>query len=152
MRMLYLCKWKTMNIVSIRKMNFRLQNLKKIYSICDTRQHLGILKTSFCLHSVCTSIALRNQDRKIVLPRWKSCAAADAQIFFRRREFQSIINYQLSTNNMINIKAQQTLVKFNKTDAGTLRYLMRPEKYSNLTEALFWFFLWKFREIDYLCH
>ena len=36
---------------------------------------------------------------------------------------------------MINIKAQQTLVKFNKTDAGTLRYLMRPEKYSNLTEA-----------------
>ncbi len=36
---------------------------------------------------------------------------------------------------MINIKAQQTLVKFNKTDAGTLRYVMRPEKYSNLTEA-----------------
>ena len=36
---------------------------------------------------------------------------------------------------MINIKAQQTLVKFNKTDAGTLRYLMRPEKYSNLTET-----------------
>ena len=36
---------------------------------------------------------------------------------------------------MINIKAQQALVKFNKTDAGTLRYLMRPEKYSNLTEA-----------------
>jgi predicted histone-like DNA-binding protein len=35
---------------------------------------------------------------------------------------------------MINIKAQQTLVKFNKTDAGTLRYLMRPEKYSNLNE------------------
>ena len=25
---------------------------------------------------------------------------------------------------MINIKAQQTLVKFNKTDAGTLRYLI----------------------------
>ena len=36
---------------------------------------------------------------------------------------------------MINIKAQQTLVKFNKQDAGTLRYVMRPEKYSQLTES-----------------
>ncbi|MBP5507138.1 MAG: DNA-binding protein [Prevotella sp.] len=36
---------------------------------------------------------------------------------------------------MINIKAQQTLVKFSKTDAGTLRYVMRPEKYSQLSEA-----------------
>ena len=35
---------------------------------------------------------------------------------------------------MINIKAQQTLVKFNKQDAGTLRYVMRPEKYSQLAE------------------
>ena len=30
---------------------------------------------------------------------------------------------------MIHIKAQQTLVKFNKTDAGTLLYVMRPETY-----------------------
>jgi len=29
--------------------------------------------------------------------RWKSCAAADAQIFFRRREFQSIIRSALVT-------------------------------------------------------
>ena len=36
---------------------------------------------------------------------------------------------------MINIKAQQTLVKFSKTDAGTLRYVMRPEKYSLLSES-----------------
>ena len=36
---------------------------------------------------------------------------------------------------MINIKAQQTLVKFSKNDAGTLRYVMRPESYSQLTEA-----------------
>ena len=36
---------------------------------------------------------------------------------------------------MINIKAQQTLVKFNKQDAGTLRYLMRAEKYSQLAES-----------------
>ena len=36
---------------------------------------------------------------------------------------------------MINIKAQQTLVKFNKQDAGTLRYVMRPEKYSQLAES-----------------
>jgi predicted histone-like DNA-binding protein len=35
---------------------------------------------------------------------------------------------------MINIKAQQTLVKFNKTDAGTLLYVMRPETYSRLAE------------------
>ena len=37
---------------------------------------------------------------------------------------------------MINIKAQQTLVKFSKNDAGKLRYVMRPESYSQLTEAL----------------
>ena len=55
----------TMNIVSIRKMSFRLPNLKKIYSICDTRRHLGILKTSFCLHSVCTSIANGNKRKSI---------------------------------------------------------------------------------------
>ena len=36
---------------------------------------------------------------------------------------------------MINIKAQQTLVKFNKQDAGTLRYVMRAEKYSQLAES-----------------
>ena len=30
---------------------------------------------------------------------------------------------------MINIKAQQTLVKFSKNDAGKLRYVMRPEIY-----------------------
>ena len=36
---------------------------------------------------------------------------------------------------MINIKAQQTLVKFSKNDTGTLRYVMRPEKYSQLTES-----------------
>ena len=36
---------------------------------------------------------------------------------------------------MINIKAQQTLVKFNKQDAGKWLYLMRPETYSQLTEA-----------------
>ena len=36
---------------------------------------------------------------------------------------------------MINIKAQQTLVKFSKNDAGKLRYVMRPESYSQLTEA-----------------
>ena len=36
---------------------------------------------------------------------------------------------------MINIKAQQTLVKFNKQDPGTLRYVMRPESYSQLTET-----------------
>ena len=36
---------------------------------------------------------------------------------------------------MINIKAQQTLVKFSKTDAGTLLYVMRPETYSQLAES-----------------
>ena len=36
---------------------------------------------------------------------------------------------------MINIKAQQTLVKFNKQDPGTWLYLMRPETYSKLTES-----------------
>jgi len=36
---------------------------------------------------------------------------------------------------MIHIKAQQTLVKFNKTDAGTLLYVMRPETYSQLAES-----------------
>ena len=36
---------------------------------------------------------------------------------------------------MIHIKAQQTLVKFNKEDAGTLLYVMRPETYSQLTES-----------------
>ena len=36
---------------------------------------------------------------------------------------------------MINIKAQQTLVKFNKNDAGTLLYIMRPETYSRLAES-----------------
>ena len=36
---------------------------------------------------------------------------------------------------MIHIKAQQTLVKFNKTDAGTLLYVMRPETYSRLAES-----------------
>ncbi|MBO4590883.1 MAG: DNA-binding protein [Bacteroidaceae bacterium] len=36
---------------------------------------------------------------------------------------------------MINIKAQQTLVKFSKTDAGTLLYVMRPETYSRLAES-----------------
>ena len=36
---------------------------------------------------------------------------------------------------MIHIKAQQTLVKFNKNDAGTLRYVMRPETYSQLAES-----------------
>ena len=36
---------------------------------------------------------------------------------------------------MINIKAQQTLVKFNKTDAGTLLYIMRPETNSRLAES-----------------
>ena len=35
---------------------------------------------------------------------------------------------------MIHIKAQQTLVKFSKTDAGTLLYVMRPETYSRLAE------------------
>ncbi len=35
---------------------------------------------------------------------------------------------------MIHIKAQQTLVKFNKADAGTLLYVMRPETYSQLAE------------------
>ena len=36
---------------------------------------------------------------------------------------------------MIHIKAQQTLVKFSKTDAGTLLYVMRPETYSQLAES-----------------
>ena len=36
---------------------------------------------------------------------------------------------------MIHIKAQQTLVKFNKNDAGTLLYIMRPETYSRLAES-----------------
>ena len=36
---------------------------------------------------------------------------------------------------MIHIKAQQTLVKFNKTDAGKLLYVMRPETYSQLQES-----------------
>ena len=36
---------------------------------------------------------------------------------------------------MIHIKAQQTLVKFSKTDAGTLLYIMRPETYSQLVES-----------------
>ena len=36
---------------------------------------------------------------------------------------------------MIHIKAQQTLVKFNKTDEGTLLYVMRPETYSQLAES-----------------
>ena len=36
---------------------------------------------------------------------------------------------------MIHIKAQQTLVKFNKADAGTLLYVMRPETYSQLAES-----------------
>ena len=36
---------------------------------------------------------------------------------------------------MINIKAQQTLVKFNKHDPGKWLYLMRAETYSQLTEA-----------------
>ena len=36
---------------------------------------------------------------------------------------------------MINIKAQQTLVKFNKQDPGTLLYVMRPETYSQLGES-----------------
>ena len=36
---------------------------------------------------------------------------------------------------MIHNKAQQTLVKFNKTDAGKLLYVMRPETYSQLQES-----------------
>ena len=36
---------------------------------------------------------------------------------------------------MIHIKAQQTLVKFSKTDAGKLLYVMRPETYSQLQES-----------------
>ena len=36
---------------------------------------------------------------------------------------------------MIHIKAQQTLVKFNKTDAGKLLYVMRPETYNQLQES-----------------
>ena len=36
---------------------------------------------------------------------------------------------------MIHIKAQQTLVKFNKTDAGKLLYVMRPETYNQLQET-----------------
>ena len=36
---------------------------------------------------------------------------------------------------MIHIKAQQTLVKFNTNDAGTLLYVMRPETYSQLAES-----------------
>ena len=36
---------------------------------------------------------------------------------------------------MIHIKAQQTLVKFSKADAGTLLYVMRPETYSQLAES-----------------
>ena len=36
---------------------------------------------------------------------------------------------------MIHITAPQTLVKFNKTDAGKLLYVMRPETYSQLQES-----------------
>ena len=35
---------------------------------------------------------------------------------------------------MLHIKAQQTLVKFSKTDTGKLLYVMRPETYSQLNE------------------
>ena len=39
---------------------------------------------------------------------------------------------------MIHIKAQQILVKFNKNDAGTLLYIMRPWFVNMLKNLKYW--------------
>ena len=66
----------------------------------------------------------RRPTRKILsADKIKSPLLERPAVSERKGEIQDnlIFNFQFSINNMINIKAQQTLVKFNKTDADMTR-------------------------------